>query len=140
MDKIKVLLAKPTQDSHDRGVRYLSHKLVQEGFEVVFINFLFVKEIVEVATEEDVAVIGISSSSGGHMPIFEELTKQLKESDKNDILVVGGGIISAQDGKLLEDMGVKKIFGPGSSSAEIVDFIRSNAPLHDHDSKAQISK
>lgn len=107
---------------------------------MVFINFLFVKEIVEVATEEDVAVIGISSSSGGHMPIFEELTKQLKESDKNDILVVGGGIISAQDGKLLEDMGVKKIFGPGSSSAEIVDFIRSNAPLHDHDSKAQISK
>ncbi len=121
---IRVLLAKPTHDGHDRGVRYIARKFRDAGFEVIFSTFLLADEIVATAIEEDVDVIGISSSSHGHMAIFEDLFKGLKKHDLNDVLVIGGGVISGKDQSILRKWGVAKIFGPGSASEDSVEFIR----------------
>jgi methylmalonyl-CoA mutase C-terminal domain/subunit len=120
---IRVLLTKPQQDCHDRGVRYLARELRDAGFEVVFTNFLLVDEIVETAIEEDVDVVGVSSSSGGHMPVFEDLMARL-QTEADDVIVIGGGVIPAQDAARLREIGVGAIFGPGQSAQEAVNFIR----------------
>jgi methylmalonyl-CoA mutase cobalamin-binding domain/chain len=122
--KIRVLLTKPTHDCHDRGVRFLARTLRDAGFEVVFTNFLLPQEIVDTALQEDVDVIGLSSSSGGHLPAFEDLMRQLSEREASDILVIGGGVIPEADEPILAAYGVKKVFGPGSSTEAVVEFIR----------------
>ncbi|KQY63492.1 MULTISPECIES: cobalamin B12-binding domain-containing protein [unclassified Nocardioides] len=124
---IRVLLAKPTHDSHDRGVRYLARVLRDGGFEVVFMNFLLPEDVLSAATQEDVDVIGISSSAGGHMHVFIEIAQALKESGQQDVLLMGGGIISSSDVKKLRAEGVGRIFGPGSDPDEIKSYIRENA-------------
>jgi methylmalonyl-CoA mutase C-terminal domain/subunit len=121
---IRVLLTKPQQDCHDRGVRYLARELRDAGFEVVFTNFLLVDEIVETAIDEDVDVVGVSSSSGGHMPVLEDLMARLQAEKADDVIVIAGGVIPAQDAARLRDMGVGAIFGPGQSAQEAIDFIR----------------
>ncbi len=121
---IRVLLAKPTHDGHDRGVRYIARKFRDAGFEVIFSTFLLADELVVTAIEEDVDVIGISSSSHGHMAIFEDLFKGLKKHGLADILVIGGGVISGRDQNVLKEWGVARIFGPGSASEDSVEFIR----------------
>lgn len=121
---VKVLLSKPTQDSHDRGARYLARKFRDAGFEVVFTNFLVAADIVATAIQEDVDVIGVSSSSGGHMPVFEELMAALRENGLDDVLVIGGGIIPDADARLLAEQGVAGVFGPGASAEEAVAFIK----------------
>ncbi len=121
---IRVLLAKPSHDGHDRGVRYIASKFRDAGFEVIFSTFLLADEVVATAIEEDVQVIGISSSSHGHMAIFEDLFKGLKLHDLTDILVIGGGVISGRDQAILKQWGVARVFGPGSSSEDSVAFIR----------------
>ncbi len=123
-ERIRILLAKPTHDGHDRGVRYLARKLRDAGFEVIFLTFLLADELVAAAIEEDVDVIGISSSSHGHMAIFEDLFKGLKKHALNDILVIAGGVISGKDQDVLKEWGVARIFGPGSASEDSVEFIR----------------
>lgn len=123
---IKVLLTKPTQDSHDRGARYLARKFRDAGFEVVFTNFLVADDIVVTAVQEDVQVIGVSSSSGGHMPVFEELMAGLAAASIDDVLVIGGGIIPATDARTLAGIGVAAVFGPGSTAESAVDFIKEN--------------
>lgn len=120
---IRVLLAKPTHDVHDRGVRLVARRFRDYGFEVVFTNFLLANEIVDTAIEEDVDVIGVSVSAGGHMPIFEDLFAGLKENDLGDITVIGGGVIPYDDEETLKAMGVKAIFGPGTSAEEARDMI-----------------
>ncbi len=123
-DVVRVLLAKPTHDGHDRGVRYIARKFRDAGFEVIFTTFLLADEVAAMAIEEDVDVIGISSSSHGHMAVFEDLFKSLKQHGLGDILVIGGGVISGKDQAILKEWGVARVFGPGSASEDSVEFIR----------------
>jgi methylmalonyl-CoA mutase, C-terminal domain len=122
---IRVLLAKPTHDCHDRGVRYLARKMRDAGFEVIFTNFLLAEEVVHTALEEDVNVIGISSSSGGHMPVFEELLAGLRAEGLADLIVLGGGVIPAEDAAQLKGWGVSAVFGPGSTAEDAIAMIRA---------------
>ena len=124
---IRVLLGKTTMECHDRGVRYLATKLRDAGMEVVFVNFLEPREIIETAVDEDVDVIGISSSVEGHMPVAREITRRLKEQGIDDILVVFGGVIPERDIAPMKEMGVREVFGPGTSADAVIEFIRANA-------------
>jgi methylmalonyl-CoA mutase C-terminal domain/subunit len=124
---IRVLLAKPTHDSHDRGVRYLARVLRDAGFEVVFMNFLLPEDVIDAATQEDVDVVGISSSAGGHMPVFIDVAASLRERGLGDVLLIGGGIIPAADARELQQHGVGRIFGPGSDPKDIESFIREHS-------------
>lgn len=124
--RTRVLLTKPTQDAHDRGVRYLARKFRDAGFEVVFTNFLIADDIITTALQEDVDVIGVSSSSGGHMPVFEDLLAGLRLAGLDDVLVIGGGIILDTDARRLRQEGLGAIFGPGSSAEDAVQFIRDH--------------
>ncbi|MCG6876251.1 MAG: cobalamin-dependent protein [Betaproteobacteria bacterium] len=124
---IRVLLCKTTMECHDRGVRYLATKLRDAGMEVVFINFLEPREIIETAIDEDVDVIGVSSSVEGHLPVAREITKRLEEQGIGDVLVVFGGVIPERDVAPMKEMGVKEVFGPGSSADEVIAYIRANA-------------
>ena len=121
---IRVLLAKPTHDSHDRGVRHLARRFRDAGFEVIFTNFLLPAEVVHTALEEDVNVIGISSSSGGHMPVFEELFAGMRAQGLEDVLVLGGGVIPPEDAARLRAWGVSAIFGPGTTAEDAIALIR----------------
>ncbi|OIJ99639.1 cobalamin-dependent protein [Streptomyces colonosanans] len=125
-NRIKVLLTKPTHDAHDRGARYLARKFRDAGFEVVFTNFLVAEEIIATALQEDVDVIGVSSSAGGHMPVFEELMSGLAAASVDDVLVIGGGIIPDVDARVLAGLGVPAVFGPGASAESAVEFIKEH--------------
>jgi len=124
---IRVLLGKTTMECHDRGVRYLATKLRDAGMEVVFINFLEPREIVDTAIDEDVDVIGVSSSVEGHLPVAREITRRLKELDIDDVLVIFGGVIAERDIAPMKEMGVKEVFGPGTSADGVIAYIRANA-------------
>jgi methylmalonyl-CoA mutase, C-terminal domain len=124
---IRVLLGKTTMECHDRGVRYLATKLRDAGMEVVFINFLEPREIIETAIDEDVDVIGISSSVEGHMPVAREITRRLKGQGIDDILVIFGGVIQERDIAPMKEIGVKEVFGPGTSADDVIAYIRANA-------------
>jgi len=126
-DTIRVLLGKTTMECHDRGVRYLATKLRDAGMEVVFINFLEAREIVDTAIEEDVDVVGVSSSVEGHMPVAREVTRRLAELGKEDVLIIFGGVIPERDIAPMKTMGVREVFGPGSSADSVIEFIRGNA-------------
>jgi len=121
---IRVLLTKPTHDCHDRGVRYLAKRFRDEGFEVVFTNFLLPAEIVATAVQEDVEVIGISSGSGGHMPVFEELVPALNAEGLDDVTIIAGGNIPPGDAERLTELGVAGVFGPGSDPDAAVELVR----------------
>lgn len=123
---IRVLLGKTTMECHDRGVRYLATKLRDAGMEVVFVNFLEPREIVATALDEDVDVIGVSSSVEGHLPVAREVTRRLAEADRGDVLVIFGGVIPERDVAPLKALGVREVFGPGSAADAIVAFIRAN--------------
>lgn len=124
---IKVLMAKPGLDGHDRGAKVLTLGLRDEGMEVIYTGLRQSPEkIVQAALQEDVAVIGLSCLSGAHNYLFPEVSRLLKEKDKSDVLLIGGGIISGEDHGFLKDSGVSAIFGPGTSIKEIASFIRSN--------------
>ena len=123
LPRTKILLAKPTQDAHDRGVRLLARKFRDAGFEVIFINFLTANEIVNIAVQEDVDVIGVSSSSGGHMPVFEDLFEGMRLAGIDDVLVIAGGVIPDADARRLREEGLGAAFGPGSSAEDAIQFI-----------------
>jgi len=123
-DRVRVLLAKPTHDCHDRGVRYVAKKMRDAGFEVIFTNFLLPSEIVNTAVEEDVQVVGVSSSSGGHMPVFQDLIAGLKENGLDDVVLIGGGVIPRDDETALRSAGVAAIFGPGTTAEDAIALIR----------------
>lgn len=123
---IRVLLTKAEQDSHDRGVRYIATTLREAGYEVIYTNFLYPEEIVNTAIQEDVNVLGVSSSTLGHMSVVQHVQNGLKKEGRDDILVILGGIIPDDDMAPLEELGVKGIFGPGSSPKSIIQFIEQN--------------
>ena len=120
----RILLTKPTHDCHDRGVRYLAKRFRDEGFEVVFTNFLLPAEIVATAAQEDVEVIGISSSSGGHLAVFEEVMRELPRHVMEDVVVIAGGNIPPADAEQLRAWGVREVFGPGSPPDGAVELIK----------------
>ena len=121
---IRVLLAKPTHDCHDRGVRYLANGLRDAGFEVIFTNFLLAQEIVHVALQESVDVVGVSSSSGGHVEVLDDLLHGLAEANAKDIVVIAGGVIPDEDAAALKTRGVRAVFGPGSTLDAVIAFLR----------------
>ena len=123
-DPVRILLAKSSMDGHDRGIRYMARKFRDAGFEVIFTNFLRASEVVATALEEDVQAVGVSSSSGGPLPIFKQIIAGLEESGLDDVLLLGGGIIPAQDRKTLKDWGVAAIFGPGATAEEAIALIQ----------------
>jgi len=123
---IRVLLAKPTHDTHDRGVRLVAKKMREAGFEVIFINFLLPEEVVRAAVDEDVDVVGVSVSSGGQLPIFEDLLAGLEAEGLGSALVIGGGVIPPDDEAILLEWGVKEIFGPGTNADQAIQMIRGS--------------
>lgn len=125
-DPVRVLLAKPSLDCHDRGVRYVARKMRDAGLEVIFTSFLLPSEIVDTVVEEDVQVVGISSSSGGHMPVFEDLIAGLKANGLGDVLLIAGGVIPKEDQDSLKKWGVKAIFGPGATAEAAIEMIKSH--------------
>src|SRR6266540_6840284 len=126
--KIRVLIAKPGLDGHDRGAKVVARALRDAGMEVIYTGLRQTPEdIVEAAIQEDVDAIGLSSLSGAHMALFPDVVKLLKKRGASDIVVVGGGIIPDEDIPKLKRAGVRAVFGPGTSLAEIVGFFRGAA-------------
>jgi len=126
--KIRVLVAKPGLDGHDRGAKVVARALRDAGMEVIYTGLRQTPEqIVEAALQEDVDVIGLSCLSGAHNHLFPKVVELLKAKDAADILVVGGGVIPDDDIPFLKDSGVKEIFTPGTSTVDVVEYIRSNA-------------
>lgn len=127
MKKIKVLVAKIGLDGHDRGAKVVASALRDAGFEVIYTGIHQTPEsIVNAAIQEDVDVIGLSHLSGAHMTLFPKVLDLLKEKGRGDILIIGGGIIPKEDEQALLKMGIAKIFGPGTLTHEIVDFLRAH--------------
>ena len=126
MDKIiRVLIAKPGLDGHDRGAKVIASALRDAGMDVIYLGLRQTPEmIVNAALEEDVDVISLSILSGAHMTIFPEVLKLMKEEKIDDVLLTGGGIIPEKDMKALAKIGVGKLFGPGTPLAEGVEYIR----------------
>ena len=125
--KIRVLVAKPGLDGHDRGAKIIARALREAGIEVVYTGIRQTTHmIVEAALEEDVDVIGLSILSGAHMQLFPEIIQGLKDRDMADVIVVAGGIFPEEDRSALEKLGVAAIFGPGASTNEIVAFIKKS--------------
>ena len=125
--KIRVLVAKPGLDGHDRGAKIVARALRDAGMEVIYSGLHQTAEmIVETAVQEDVDVIGLSLLSGAHMTLFRDVTKLLKEKGMGDVLVVGGGIIPEEDVPALKKAGIAGCFGPGTTCEEIVEFIKKN--------------
>lgn len=125
--RTRVLLAKPTHDCHDRGVRYLAGKFRDAGFEVIFTNFLLAEEVVAMALQESVDVVGISSSAGGHLAVFEDLLAGLKAKGLDDVLVIAGGVIPPADARTLIEWGVADVFGPGRSAEEAIALVKQGS-------------
>lgn len=125
--KIKIIVAKPGLDGHDRGAKLLARIFAEAGMEVVYTGLRQTPEmIVETALQEDADVVGLSSLSGVHNYFFPKVVQLLKDKGLDDVLVVGGGIIPTEDVDGLIKAGVKGIFGPGTDTNEIVKFIQSN--------------
>jgi len=126
MSSIRVVIAKPGLDGHDRGAKVVARALRDGGVEVIYTGLHQTPEqIVSAALQEDADAIGLSILSGAHMTQFKRVLELLKERNATDIVVFGGGIIPDEDIAELERMGVAKIFTPGAPTTEIVDWVRS---------------
>ena len=129
---LKVLIAKPGLDGHDRGAKVLARGLRDEGFEVVYTGLRQTPEMVATAAlQEDVDVVGLSILSGAHMTLVPRVTKLLKDEGLDDVIVVVGGIIPDDDAAELRSAGVAGIFGPGTTIGEVAEFLRVNARPRD---------
>lgn len=125
--RIRVLVAKPGLDGHDRGAKVVARALRDAGMEVIYTGLRqTVPQIVEAADAEDVNVVALSLLSGAHNTLFPEVVNALKERGMGDVLVIGGGVIPAGDIPGLKAAGVKAIFTPGTPTKDIVDFIKAN--------------
>ncbi|MFN2291782.1 MAG: cobalamin B12-binding domain-containing protein [Anaerolineae bacterium] len=124
---IRVLVAKPGLDGHDRGAKVIARALRDAGMEVVYTGIRQTPEMIaEAALQEDVDVIGMSILSGAHMALFPKVIDLLKEYGMDDVLIVAGGIIPDEDVPALEALGIQGIFGPGTTTDRIVEFIREH--------------
>ena len=126
--KIRVLVAKPGLDGHDRGAKVIARALRDAGMEVIYTGIRQTPEMIaEAALQEDVDVVGMSILSGAHMALFPRVMDLLRESDMDDVLVVVGGVIPDEDMPALQEMGIGGVFGPDTPTDQIVTFIRENA-------------
>ncbi|HYU84178.1 MAG TPA: cobalamin B12-binding domain-containing protein [Kribbellaceae bacterium] len=124
---LRIVVAKPGLDGHDRGAKVVARALRDAGMEVVYTGLHQTPEqIVETAIAEDADAIGLSVLSGAHMTLFKKVRDLLTERDADDIVVFGGGIIPEADVEPLAEIGVKKVFTPGAPTAEIVEWVRAN--------------
>ena len=125
--KIRVLIAKPGLDGHDRGAKIVARALRDAGFEVIYTGLHQTPEqVVATAMQEDVDAIGLSVLSGAHNHLFKQILALLKEKGADDIAVFGGGIIPPDDIAALKGLGVRELFTPGTSTQDIVRFVREN--------------
>ena len=125
--RIRVLVAKPGLDGHDRGAKVIARALRDAGMEVIYTGLRqTVEQIVEAADAEDVNVVALSLLSGAHNTLFPEVVEALKAKGMSDVLVVGGGVIPESDIPGLKEAGVKAIFTPGTPTTEVIDFIKEN--------------
>jgi methylmalonyl-CoA mutase C-terminal domain/subunit len=125
--KIRILVAKPGLDGHDRGAKVVARALRDAGFEVIYTGLHQTPEqVVATAIQEDVDAVGLSVLSGAHNHLFKRVLELLKEKGAEDIAVFGGGIIPPEDIHALKGLGVKEIFTPGTSTQEIIRFVREN--------------
>ena len=123
--RIRVLLAKPGLDGHDRGAKVVARALRDAGMEVIYTGIRQTPEmIVEAAIQEDVDVVGLSILSGAHLELFPAIIEALRRKGREDVLVIAGGIISEDDIPALQQMGIKAVFGPGTSTQDIIGFIQ----------------
>ncbi len=130
---IRVLVAKPGLDGHDRGAKVMVRALRDAGFEVVYTGLFQTPEMIaSAALQEDVDVVGLSILSGAHLALFPRIMDALRQRGLDDVLVVAGGTIPAQDIPSVHAMGIAGVFGPGTSFAEAVQFILNNVPTR-HD-------
>ncbi len=126
---IRVLVAKPGLDGHDRGAKVVANALKDAGMEVIYTGLHQTPEMIaESAVQEDVDMVGLSILSGAHMTMFPRVMELLKETGAEHIVVFGGGIIPAEDVCRLEEMGVARIFGPGTDTGDIASFIKGSFP------------
>ena len=129
---LKVLIAKPGLDGHDRGAKVLARGLRDEGFEVVYTGLRQTPDmVVTAALQEDVDVVGLSILSGAHMTLLPRITRLLREQGLDDVLVTAGGIIPDDDVPALVEAGVDRVFGPGTTIAEVAEYLRANARPRD---------
>jgi methylmalonyl-CoA mutase C-terminal domain/subunit len=128
---IRVLIAKVGLDGHDRGAKIIATALRDAGMEVIYTGLRQTPEmVVNAALQEDVDAIGISILSGAHMTVFPKIIALMKEKEMTDVLLTGGGIIPEEDMEQLLAMGVNQLFHPGTTTTDIVDFIKSNVNNH----------
>ena len=129
---IRVLVAKPGLDGHDRGAKVVAAALRDAGMEVIYTGLHQTPEMIaSAAVQEDVDVVGLSILSGAHMTLFPRVHELLKAEGRGDILVTGGGIIPKEDMDMLQANGVGKLFGPGTSTADLVQYIRDWFAQHE---------
>ena len=123
--KIRVLVAKPGLDGHDRGAKVIASAFRDAGFEVIYTGLHQTPEMIaSAAVQEDVDVVALSILSGAHMTLFPRIIELLEQDGADHILIIGGGIIPEEDMKQLESMGVGKLFGPGTATTEPIEFVR----------------
>jgi methylmalonyl-CoA mutase C-terminal domain/subunit len=126
-ERIRIVIAKPGLDGHDRGVKVIARALRDAGMEVVYTGLHQTPEqIVQTVLQEDADAVGLSVLSGAHMTLFKKVVELLEENNLSDVVVFGGGIVPEADIPELESMGVAKIFTPGASLPEIVEWVRAN--------------
>jgi methylmalonyl-CoA mutase C-terminal domain/subunit len=128
---VRVLVAKPGLDGHDRGAKVVAAALRDAGMEVIYTGLHQTPEMVAAAAvQEDVDVVGLSILSGAHMTLFPRVRELLVKEGRSDILVTGGGIIPKDDVEALEKLGIGKLFGPGTPTTDLIDYIREWAATH----------
>ncbi|HUG27188.1 MAG TPA: cobalamin B12-binding domain-containing protein [Gemmatimonadales bacterium] len=131
---IRVLVAKPGLDGHDRGAKVVAAALRDAGMEVIYTGLHQTPEMIATAAvQEDVDVVGLSILSGAHMTLFPRVRALLNEMGRPEILITGGGIIPPEDMAALQDLGVGKLFGPGTATGDLVSYIREWAATHPAD-------
>ncbi|MBI4545517.1 MAG: cobalamin B12-binding domain-containing protein [Gemmatimonadetes bacterium] len=135
--KIRVLVAKPGLDGHDRGAKVIASAFRDAGFEVIYTGLHQTPEMIaSAAVQEDVDVVALSILSGAHMTLFPRLLELLREQGAGHILVTGGGIIPEQDVAKLRELGVGQLFGPGTPTSEPIQYIREWSAQHGRDQEA----
>jgi methylmalonyl-CoA mutase C-terminal domain/subunit len=124
---LRILVAKPGLDGHDRGAKIIARALRDAGFEVIYTGLHQTPEMIaEAAAQEDVDAIGLSVLSGAHMTLFPAVITQLKQRGIDDVVLFGGGIVPAEDIPELQKQGIQAIFTPGATTQEIIDWVRAN--------------
>ena len=126
-DKIKIIIAKPGLDGHDRGAKVVARALRDAGLEVVYTGIRQTPEMVaETALQEDVDLVGLSILSGAHMELFPRVVEEMKKRGLDDVVLLAGGIIPQEDIPALQKLGFRAIFGPGASTDDVVAWVRAN--------------